>query len=148
MVRIREATSADLPALGTLFDGYRQFYKLATDVTRSTEYLRARLSAGDSFVLVAADETDELLGFTQLYPTWCSLLAGPVYVLYDLYVEPHARRRGVARALLQGAAARARRDGKLRMSLSTAKTNVNAQALYESLGWERDNEFYVYNLNS
>ena len=147
MIRIRAAASYDLPALGRLFDEYRQFYKLPTELERATEYIRARLAAGDSVVLVAADESEQLLGFTQLYPAWCSLLAGPVYVLYDLYVSPRARRRGIARALLEAAAARARRDGKLRMTLSTAKTNVNAQALYESLGWERDNEFYVYNLS-
>jgi len=147
MIRIRAAASYDLPALGRLFDEYRQFYKLPTELERATEYIRARLAAGDSVVLVAADESEQLLGFTQLYPAWCSLLAGPVYVLYDLYVPPRARRRGIARALLEAAAARARRDGKLRMTLSTAKTNVNAQALYESLGWERDNEFYVYNLS-
>jgi ribosomal protein S18 acetylase RimI-like enzyme len=147
MIRIRETMDEDLPALGRLFDEYRQFYKLPTDVDKATAYLEARLAARDSVVLVA-DDSNELLGFTQLYPTWCSLLAGPIYVLYDLYVAPRARRRGVARALLQGAAARARRDGKLRMTLSTAKTNVNAQALYESLGWERDNEFYVYNLGT
>lgn len=147
MIRVREAVSSDLPALGRLFDEYRQFYKLPTDVGKATSYIGARLAAGDSVALVAADESQQLLGFTQLYPTWCSLLAGPVYVLYDLYVPPHARRHGVARALLEAAADRARSDGKIRMTLSTAKTNVNAQALYESLGWERDNEFYVYNLN-
>ena len=148
MIRIRAAASYDLPALGRLFDEYRQFYKLPTELERATEYIRARLAAGDSVVLVAADESEQLLGFTQLYPTWCSLLAGPVYVLYDLYVPPRARRRGVARSLLEAGAERARRDGKLRMTLSTAKTNINAQALYESLGWERDNEFYVYNLSA
>ena len=147
MIHIREARSRDLPALGRLFDDYRQFYKLPTAVERATEYIRARLAAGDSIVLVAADESEQLLGFTQLYPTWCSLLAGPVYVLYDLYVPPHARRQGIARALIEAAAQRASRDGKLRMTLSTARSNVNAQALYESLGWERDNEFYVYNLS-
>jgi ribosomal protein S18 acetylase RimI-like enzyme len=147
MVRIREAGSEDLPALGKLFDEYRQFYKLPTDVDKATGYMRARLAGGDSVVLVAADDSEQLLGFSQLYPTWCSLLAGPVYVLYDLYVPPGARRRGVARALLEAAAERAKHDAKLRMTLSTAKTNVNAQALYESLGWERDNEFYVYNLS-
>jgi ribosomal protein S18 acetylase RimI-like enzyme len=147
MIHMREARSRDLPALGRLFDEYRQFYKLPTEVERATEYIGARLAAGDSIVLVGADESEQLLGFTQLYPTWCSLLAGPVYVLYDLYVPPRARRRGVARALLEAAADRARRDRKLRMTLSTARTNVNAQALYESLGWERDNEFHVYNLN-
>ena len=147
MIHVREARSRDLPGLGRLFDEYRQFYKLLTEVGRATEYIGARLAAGDSVVLVAADESEQLLGFTQLYPTWCSLLAGSVYVLYDLYVPPRARRHGVARALLEAAADRARRDGKLRMTLSTARTNVNAQALYESLGWERDNEFYVYNLS-
>ena len=146
-IRIRDAQSGELPALGRLFDEYRQFYKLPTDLDRATGYITARLAAGDSVVLIAADEAEQLLGFTQLYPTWCSLLAGPVYVLYDLYVAPRARRRGVARALLEAAADRARRDGKLRMTLSTARTNLNAQALYESLGWERDNEFYVYNLS-
>jgi GNAT superfamily N-acetyltransferase len=147
MVRIGEARSADLPALGKLFDEYRQFYKLPADLDKATGYLRARLAGGDSVVLVAADESEQLVGFTQLYPTWCSLLAGPVYLLYDLYVPPRARRRGVARALLEAAADRAKRDGKLRMTLSTARTNVNAQALYASLGWERDDEFYVYNLS-
>jgi ribosomal protein S18 acetylase RimI-like enzyme len=147
MVRIREARSADLPALGKLFDEYRQFYKLPTNVDKATGYLKARLAAGDSVVLVATDESEQLLGFTQLYPTWCSLLTAPVYVLYDLYVAPSARRGGVGRALLEAAAERGRRDGKLRMTLSTAKTNLNAQSLYESLGWERDDEFYVYNLS-
>jgi ribosomal protein S18 acetylase RimI-like enzyme len=147
MIRVRETVSSDLPALGRLFDEYRQFYKLPTDVAKATSYIGARLAAGDSVALVAADESQQLLGFTQLYPTWCSLLAGPVYVLYDLYVPPHARRHGVARALLEAAAERAKRDGKLRMTLSTAKTNLNAQALYESLGWARDDDFHVYNLN-
>ena len=147
MVRIREAISDDLPALGKLFDEYRQFYRLPTEVETATAYLKARLRAGESVVLIAADEAGGLLGFTQLYPTWCSLLAGPVYVLYDLYVAPEARRHGVGRALLKAAAERGRRDKKLRMTLSTAKTNAAAQSVYESLGWERDNEFYVYNLS-
>jgi len=146
MTRIREATSDDLPALGKLFDEYRQFYKLPSDIEKASGYLRARLAAGDSVALVAADETGRLIGFTQLYPTWCSLLAGPVYVLYDLYVAPSARQRGIGRALLEAAAERGRRDGKLRMTLSTARTNLTAQSLYEALGWVRDDEFYVYNL--
>ena len=147
MIRTREAAPSDLPSLGRLFDGYRQFYQLPPDLEKSTAYLRARLAAGDSVVLVAVDESDQLLGFTQLYPTWCSLLAGPVYVLYDLYVAPAARQHGVGRALLEAAAERGRREGKLRMTLSTAKTNLSAQSLYASLGWERDGEFHVYNLS-
>ncbi|MBV8194786.1 MAG: GNAT family N-acetyltransferase [Candidatus Dormibacteraeota bacterium] len=145
-MHIREARDEDLPALGELFDAYRQFYALPGDVKKATGYIGARLVARDSVVLIAVDERQQVIGFTQLYPTWCSLLAGPVYVLYDLYVAPAARRGGVGRALLQAAAERGRRDGKLRMTLSTAKTNRVGQALYESTGWQRDDEFYVYNL--
>ena len=148
MIHIREASAGDLPVLGRLFDEYRQFYRLPSDLEKATAYLTARLGGRDSVVLVAADEGEQLIGFTQLYPTWCSLLAGPVYVLYDLYVAMQARHRGVGRALLEAAAGRGRRDGKLRMTLSTARTNLNAQSLYESLGWERDDEFYVYNLST
>ena len=146
MTRIREATRDDLPLLGKLFDEYRQFYQLPSDIEKAGSYLRARLAAGESVVLVAEDEAGRLMGFAQLYPTWCSLLAGPVYVLYDLYVAPSARQRGVRRALLEAATERGRRDGKLRMTLSTARTNLTAQSLYEALGWVRDDEFYVYNL--
>src|SRR5262245_32046221 len=59
MTHIREASSGDLPALGRLFDEYRQFYKLPTDVERATEYITARLAARDSVVLVAVDESGE-----------------------------------------------------------------------------------------
>ncbi|HVN46737.1 MAG TPA: GNAT family N-acetyltransferase [Steroidobacteraceae bacterium] len=145
-MHIREARGEDLPALGKLFDAYRQFYELPSDLKKAGSYIGARLAAGDSVVLVAEDEAQQLIGFTQLYPSWCSLLAAPVYVLYDLYVAPVARRHGVGRALLEAAAERGRRDGKLRMTLSTAKTNLTAQSLYASLGWLRDDEFYVYNL--
>jgi len=148
MIHIREASAGDLPVLGKLFDEYRQFYRLPSDLEKATAYLKDRLGGRDSVVLVAADEGEQLIGFTQLYPTWCSLLAGPVYVLYDLYVAPRARRRGVGRALIHAATERGRLDRKLRMSLSTAKANLGAQSLYESLGWVRDEEFYVYNLNT
>jgi ribosomal protein S18 acetylase RimI-like enzyme len=39
----------------------------------------------------------------------------------------------------------ARQAGAARIDLSTAKTNRPAQALYESLGWVRDDAFHVYN---
>ena len=36
-------------------------------------------------------------------------------------------------------------NGFARWDLTTAKTNHAAQALYESLGWVRDEVFYAYN---
>jgi ribosomal protein S18 acetylase RimI-like enzyme len=42
------------------------------------------------------------------------------------------------------AEAHAAENGFVRMDLSTAKTNLEAQSLYQSLGWIRDEAFYVY----
>jgi ribosomal protein S18 acetylase RimI-like enzyme len=42
------------------------------------------------------------------------------------------------------AAAPAAADGKVRMDLTTARSNHAAQALYESLGWVRDEVFLAY----
>jgi len=33
------------------------------------------------------------------------------------------------------------------LMLETATDNLNAQRLYESLGWKRDTEFYTYHLH-
>jgi ribosomal protein S18 acetylase RimI-like enzyme len=51
---------------------------------------------------------------------------------------------GVGRALLLSAESLAKRNGKSRMDLTTAKTNLKAQSVYESLGWKRDEIFYAY----
>jgi ribosomal protein S18 acetylase RimI-like enzyme len=40
----------------------------------------------------------------------------------------------------------AKEIGASRIDLETAIDNTNAQALYESLGYERDSDFYKYSL--
>jgi ribosomal protein S18 acetylase RimI-like enzyme len=85
-----------------------------------------------------------VLGFCQLYPTFCSVIASPIYVLYDLFVRPEARKSGAGKALLIAAEQHAAQNGYARMDLTTAKTNLPAQSLYESRGWVRDEVFYAY----
>jgi len=65
--------------------------------------------------------------------------------LYDLFVSPALRRSGAGRALLMAAEHHAKHQGMVRMDLTTAKTNLAAQSVYESLGWTRDEVFYAYN---
>jgi ribosomal protein S18 acetylase RimI-like enzyme len=54
-----------------------------------------------------------------------------------LGVHPDARRRGVARALMDACFERARAAGRTRMTLHTTQRMRVAQAMYESLGFER-----------
>ena len=42
------------------------------------------------------------------------------------------------------AQAHAREAGVARLQLETARTNTRAQALYESLGWQRDDVYLTY----
>ncbi|QCB45899.1 N-acetyltransferase [Hydrogenophaga sp. PAMC20947] len=141
---IRPLHADDLPRLSELFDLYRQFYGQAPDPALAREFIAERFTRKESVVLVAETAAKELVGFCQLYPSFCSVEAAPIYTLYDLFVCPEARRLGAARQLLLAAETRATADGRVRMDLTTEKTNHQAQALYESLGWLRDEVFYAY----
>lgn len=143
-VSTRPAEARDLDAIAALFDAYRQFYKKPPDLDLARRYLAERFQRKESVLIVAENETGELIGFTQLYPAFCSVLAARTFVLYDLFVTPAARGTGAGRALMEAAEAHGRRAGAARLELGTAKTNVIGQSLYESCGWERDNVFFVY----
>ncbi len=161
----RLATPEDLDALANLFDAYRQFYGQSTDLTLARAFLAERMHRRESVLLVATatqgrnipavgptpaparaggEPQGDLIGFCQLYPTFCSVEAKPIYALYDLFVKPTCRRSGAAKALLLAAECLAASHGKARMDLTTARTNLPAQAAYEALGWVRDEVFFSY----
>ncbi|MCV2361213.1 GNAT family N-acetyltransferase [Paucibacter sp. TC2R-5] len=142
---IRRAELSDLDALAHMFDAYRQFYEQPADLTLAREFLQERLQKSESVLLLAADASGQALGFCQLYPSFCSVEAKPICTLYDLYVCPHARRSGAGRALLLAAHDYAASAGVARLDLTTARTNLAAQSLYESLGWVQDQIFLAYN---
>lgn len=142
--RLATATPADISAVAQLFDAYRQFYEQAPNRALAEKFISSRLQNAESVILVAEDSTRTMTGFCQLYPTFCSVDATPIYSLYDLFVTPAHRKTGTGRHLLIAAEEQARASGKSRMDLTTAKTNLPAQALYAALGWQRDDVFYAY----
>lgn len=144
---VRLVRSADIAQLSSLFDQYRQFYDRPADLSRARLFIEQRVRSRDSTLLVAENDRKELIGFTQLYPTLCSVSAGPIFVLYDLFVAAAHRRLGVGRALLQAARAHGENAGALRIDLATATNNRAAQQLYEALGWVREDAFCHYSVN-
>ena len=143
-IATRLSTQRDLAAVAALFDAYRQFYGKAPDLTLATDFIRERMQRRESVVLVAERQGHGLVGFSQIYPTFCSVAAARIGVLYDLFVEPGSRKLGAGRALMRAAESHAAGSGLARLELSTARTNLPAQSLYESLGWVRDEAFQVY----
>lgn len=145
MITIKTAKLRDVEKVAPLFDAYRQFYEQQPDLQTATAFLRARLEKQESIILFAENAEQQVIGFCQLYPSFCSVIAAPIYVLYDLFTSPSARNQGAGKALLNAAHQHAQTNSIARLDLTTAKNNVIAQSLYESLGWVRDTVFYTYN---
>lgn len=145
-VVVRQAVETDLERLAPLFDAYRRFYGAAGDIPAASAFLADRIVRGESAVFMAL-EGDVAVGFTQLYPSFSSVSLARIFVLNDLFVVERARRKGIAAKLIAAAVDHAGTEAAARLTLSTARGNHGAQALYESLGWKRDDRFLVYNFS-
>ncbi|MEO1075474.1 MAG: GNAT family N-acetyltransferase [Bacteroidota bacterium] len=142
---ICQASVADLDDLARLFDAYRQFYRQDTNLDGARRFLQARVEAVESVILIARGaEEGEAVGFTQLYPFFSSVRMQRLWVLNDLFVAASARRKGIARALMEAAHTFAAETGAAGVQLSTERTNHAAQALYDELGYVRDDDFWTY----
>jgi len=145
-MQVKRAGPGELDAVAPLFDAYRQFYGQRPDLAAARAFLAERLARGESVIFVAVAPEREALGFTQLYPSFSSVSLRRLWILNDLFVGPGARRGGVGRRLLERAREWAVETEAKGLILATAVTNTAAQALYESCGWRRDEEFQHYQL--
>src|SRR6266446_3067123 len=141
-LRIARAARMDIDDLVPLFDGYRQFYGQRSDLAAARAFLRDRIERDESVIYLGYTGPREAAGFTQLYPSFSSVSMKPLWILNDLFVRSDIRRGGVGRALLERARQHAAETGAKGLILSTAVTNKPAQTLYESCGWQRDDEFF------
>lgn len=143
-MQTRRARLADLDSLAPLFDAYRVFYERASDPSAARAFLEQRLQRDESVVFVAEESAGSAVGFAQIFPSFSSVSLARILVLNDLFVDPGARRRGVARALLVATCEQARACGAVRVSLATAVSNAPARRLYEAFGFEFDKAFDHY----
>ena len=143
---IKRATLTEIEPLTKLFDLYRMFYKQESDLKGAEQYLRERISREESVAFMAFDG-DQPLGFVQLYPSFSSVSMMRSWILNDLYVKREARGRGVGEKLLKTAIQFAKETEAKGLFLETANDNMNAQRLYEKIGFiKEENYFYYYAL--
>lgn len=141
---IVRATAAHLQPTAELFDQYRMFYEQPSDIAGATAFIQANLEHERSQIFLLLDDDAHVVAFSQLYPTWCSTAMRPFMYLSDLFVHPSARRHGHARTLMRFLIEHFGERAMHRLTLETATSNRSAQALYESLGYERDRVFITY----
>ena len=111
--------------------GYKAFYETELG---GAEYERAwqRLVAGDAVHALGARLDGTLVGFAHFFFHPTVWLADACH-LQDLFVDPAARNRGVARALIEAVAATARERGAFRLYWHTHTGNATARALYDKV---------------
>ncbi len=143
---IERATIDDIAEIAKLFNDYRIFYEQPSDLALATSFLTERITNDESVIFYAKDANDNYVGFTQLYPGFCSVAAERAWVLYDLFVAEDARCHSIGKMLLNKAREFVEQTPALGIALETGFDNYTAQRLYESLGYEKT-EFYNYFLD-
>ncbi|WP_405252161.1 GNAT family N-acetyltransferase [Dokdonia sp. Asnod3-C12] len=144
-MHIRKATLQDLDIITPLFDGYRQFYRQASDLEGAGVFLTERLTHNESTILIAFHDKEETeaVGFTQLYPLFSSVSMERMLLLNDLYITPIHRGKGIGTLLINSAKELCVSLQQKGIVLQTETTNP-AQQLYERLGFNKDPDLHYF----
>lgn len=128
-IEVLPLAASDRGQWEALARAYKAFY--LTDLPDSAyEDTWQRLLRRDGVRGLAARSDGRLVGITHfLFHT--GIWSRSACYLEDLFVEPAARGRGVARLLIEAVAEHARREGAGRLYWLTHETNATARALYD-----------------
>ena len=150
MVRVRSATSDDLPELESLFrelvqvhaSGAPEATRISSDPTAYTQYLSNAITGAQDFVLVA-EVAERTCGFVHVVmkdaKNFPNVVARRFAYMAELAVAPAYRRRGVATELVSEAERRARSERATKMELGVWTFNAGALAFYEGAGYDTFN---------
>ena len=135
-VEIRPARVDEIEEMLPLIRAYCEFYETEPDdegLRRMFETLIGEPSQGTVFI---ARADGRAVGFATLDWKWSSLKAARIGYLEDLFVDPDARGKGIADALIEICADRCRELGMPAMDWLTAQDNHRAQQVYNRTGAE------------
>lgn len=139
MVDVRPIDAHDAERWRELFTDYGTFYKTSfSDEVLDGVWAWLLDPAHPVNGLVASDDEGVVVGFAIYRDQPDTFSAGPGMYLDDLFVDPAARRTGVAGALLNRLRELARSKGVGQVRWITAADNVRAQAAYDRIARKTD----------
>ena len=132
---IRPATEQDVPIILDLIKQLADYERLADRVVATEQRLRDTLfgERPAAEVLLASLE-GETVGFAVFFTNYSTFLAKPGLYLEDLFVKPHARGKGIGKALLARLAKIAVERDCGRVDWSVLNWNEPSLRFYEALG--------------
>jgi GNAT superfamily N-acetyltransferase len=95
---------------------------------------------------VLAYENTECVGFALFFTNYSTFLAKPGLYLEDVFVKPHARRKGIGMKILKHLAAITRERDYGRMEWSVLDWNEPAVNFYKKLGAVPLDEWTMFRL--
>lgn len=117
----------------------KRILPIEENVRKWMDFVKNLIEGGEGEVLVAVED-NEFVGyilyeFIRRKPLKTRYDCG---LIYDLYVRPSWRRRGIGRGLLEKALERMKIKGTKCVQLYVLSTNTPAIKLYEKLGFRED----------
>jgi GNAT superfamily N-acetyltransferase len=147
-IHIRRVRPGDETVLTAMVHELAEFENAASECTVTESKMHAALFADEPTAYAHIAEVDGEPAACALwfksFSTWDGV-AG-IY-LEDLFVRPQFRRHGLARSLLATLAKECVAGEYTRLSWAVLDWNVNAIALYDSVGGRQQNEWITYRVS-
>jgi GNAT superfamily N-acetyltransferase len=137
-VEIRLARTDEIEEMLPLIRAYCEFYETEPNDDGLRSMFETLITDPTQGVVFIARDEGTAVGFATLDWKWSSLKAARIGYLEDLFVDPDARGRGIADALIEICAERCRELGMPAMAWQTAPDNHRAQQVYNRTGAEAE----------
>ena len=133
---ITSATPDDIPGLCELLAIlFAQEADFRPDAAKQSAALREIIAHPDTGCILVLRNGGDIVGMVNLLFTVSTACGGKVAILEDMVVLPALRGGGLGSELLQAAIELARREGCLRITLLTDRTNDAAVRFYRRHGF-------------
>ena len=144
---IRSATEQDVPVILDLIKQLAEYERLTDRVVATEQRLRDTLFCERPAAEVLLASSDgETVGFAVFFTNYSTFLAKPGLYLEDLFVKPHARGKGIGKALLVRLASIAVERDCGRVDWSVLDWNEPSLRFYEALGAVPLSDWTTYRL--
>jgi GNAT superfamily N-acetyltransferase len=144
-LEISKATEQDVPAIFDLIRQLAEYERLSNVVSATEQKLRDTLfgerPAAEALLATVDAET---VGLAVFFTNYSTFLAKPGIYLEDLFVKPHARGKGIGKALLARLAELAVERDCGRLEWSVLDWNEPSIRFYKSLGAVAMDEWTIF----
>ena len=147
-IQIRAATIEDAPFILELIRELAEYERLSHEVTATGQQIRDTLfGPRPAAEVLLASFDGASVGFAVFFTTYSTFVAKPGLYLEDLFVKPHARGKGIGRALLARLAQVAMERDCGRLEWAVLNWNEPSIRFYEKLGAVPLREWTTYRLS-